>query len=363
MSPVVEVCVEHRLGRFDLNASFASEGRLTALFGRSGSGKTSLVNIVGGLVAPRRGRVVVDGQILLDTNRNIFVPVHKRRIGYVFQEARLLPHLSVRQNLLYGRWFAKRVARSGEPSFDSVLDLLGIGHLLERGPAALSGGEKQRVAIGRALLARPRLLLMDEPLASLDEARKAEILPYIERLRDEAGVPIIYVSHAMAEVARLATTLVTLDRGVVTACGPTAQVMSRLGVVGLAGAAEAGSLIEGEIAGHDDAFGLTRLSTQAGMLQIARSRVAIGARLRVRILASDVLISLREPVEVSALNVLPGTIVEIGPRGEGAAVELRLDCRGETLLARVTAKSAAQLGLQPGSAVFAVIKSVSIDGS
>lgn len=366
MSPVVEVCVEHRLGRFDLNASFASEGRLTALFGRSGSGKTSLVNVVSGLVRPRRGRVVVDGQVLLDTERGLFLPKHRRRIGYVFQEARLFPHLTVRQNLLYGRWFSGRRAAGTDSlasDLDSVLDLLGIGHLLERGPAALSGGEKQRVAIGRALLARPRLLLMDEPLASLDEARKAEILPYIERLRDEAGVPIIYVSHAMAEVARLATTLVTLDRGVVTACGPTAQVMSRLGVVGLAGAAEAGSIIEGEVAGHDDAFGLTRFSTQAGMLQIARSRVAIGAHLRVRILASDVLISLREPVEVSALNVLPGTIVEIGPRGEGAAVELRLDCRGETLLARVTAKSAAQLGLQPGSAVFAVIKSVSIDGS
>lgn len=365
MSPVVEVCVEHRLGQFDLKASFASEGRLTALFGRSGSGKTSLVNVVGGLIAPRRGRIVVDGQVLLDTDRGVFLPKHRRRIGYVFQEARLFPHLTVRQNLLYGRWFSGRRAAGTDSlagDLDSVLDLLGIGHLLERGPAALSGGEKQRVAIGRALLARPRLLLMDEPLASLDEARKAEILPYIERLRDEAGVPIIYVSHAMAEVARLATTLVTLDRGVVTACGPTAQVMSRLGAVGLTGAAEAGSIIEGEVAGHDDAFGLTRLSTRAGMLQIARSRAAIGAHLRVRILASDVLISLREPVDVSALNILPGTIVEIGPRGEGAGVELRLDCGGETLLARVTAKSASQLGLQPGSAIFAVIKSVSIDG-
>jgi molybdate transport system ATP-binding protein len=365
MSPVVEVCVEHRLGQFDLNASFTSQGRLTALFGRSGSGKTSLVNVVSGLIAPRRGRVVVDGQILLDTDRNIFVPVHKRRIGYVFQEARLFPHLTVRQNLLFGRWFSSRqpgatAAFGGD--LDGVLDLLGIGHLLERGPSGLSGGEKQRVAIGRALLARPRLLLMDEPLASLDEARKAEILPYIERLRDEAGVPIIYVSHAMAEVARLATTLVTLDQGVVTACGPTAQVMSRLGVAGLSGAAEAGSLIEGEVTGHDAEFGLTRLTTRAGTLQVARSSAPIGARLRVRILASDVLISLREPVDVSALNILPGRIVEIGPRGQGSAVELRLDCGGETLLSRLTAKSASHLGLQPGSRVFAVIKSVSIEG-
>jgi molybdate transport system ATP-binding protein len=364
MSPAIEISVEHQFGEFRLDAAFASEGRLTALLGRSGSGKTSLINIVSGLIRPRRGRVVVDGQVLLDTDRNIFVPVHRRRIGYVFQEARLFPHLTVRQNLLFGRWFAsgQSAATAFGGDIDGVLDLLGIGHLLERGPAALSGGEKQRVAIGRALLARPRLLLMDEPLASLDEARKAEILPYIERLRDEAEVPIIYVSHAMAEVARLAATLVTLEEGVVTASGPTAQVMSRLGVAGLSGPAEAGSLIEGEVAGHDAEFGLTRLATRAGTLQVARSSAPVGARLRVRILASDVLISLREPVDVSALNILPATVAEIGPRGQGPAVELRLDCGGETLLSRLTAKSASHLGLQPGSMVFAVIKSVSIEG-
>ena len=155
----------------------------------------------------------------------------------------------------------------------------------------------------------------------------------------------------------------TLDQGVVTACGPTAEVMSRLGVAGLSGASEAGSIIEGEVAGHDAEFGLTQVATRAGTLQVARSTASVGARLRVRILASDVLVSLREPVDVSALNILPGTIVEISPRGEGSAVELRLDCQGETLLARLTAKSAAHLGLRPGSAVFAVIKSVSIDGS
>jgi molybdate transport system ATP-binding protein len=175
-------------------------------------------------------------------------------------------------------------------------------------------------------------------------------------------VPIIYVSHAMAEVARLAATLVTLEEGVVTASGPTAQVMSRLGVAGLSGPAEAGSLIEGEVAGHDAEFGLTRLATRAGTLQVARSSAPVGARLRVRILASDVLISLREPVDVSALNILPATVAEIGPRGQGPAVELRLDCGGETLLSRLTAKSASHLGLQPGSMVFAVIKSVSIEG-
>jgi ABC-type nitrate/sulfonate/bicarbonate transport system ATPase subunit len=212
MSPVIEVAVAHRLGAFQLDANFTSNGRLTALFGRSGSGKTSLVNIIAGLIRPAAGASLVDGQVLVDTKAGIFMPKHRRRIGYVFQEARLFPHLTVRQNLLFGRWFAPRDAVAGS-DLAGVLDLLGIGHLLERRPGALSGGEKQRVAIGRALLSKPRLLLMDEPLASLDEARKAEILPYIERLRDEIGIPIVYVSHSVAEVARLATTLVTVDQG------------------------------------------------------------------------------------------------------------------------------------------------------
>ncbi|PZN93553.1 MAG: molybdenum ABC transporter ATP-binding protein [Hyphomicrobiales bacterium] len=361
MSPVIEIMVRHRLGTFELDASFASAGRLTALFGRSGSGKTSLVNIIGGLIAPAQGRVVVDGKVLVDTQARVFVPKHKRRIGYVFQEARLFPHLSVRQNLLFGRWFSRSDARASS-DFPSVLDLLGIGHLLERRPGGLSGGEKQRVAIGRALLANPRLLLMDEPLASLDEARKAEILPYIERLRDEIGVPIVFVSHSVAEVTRLATTLVTLDQGHVTAGGPTAEVMSRLDVAGLSGVAEAGSIIEARIAGHDEDYNLTRLETRAGTLQVSRSAMPTGAPVRVRILASDVLISLGPPVGVSALNILPGTIVGIGARGPTGAVELLIDCGGENLLARLTAKSVDALALAPGSAVYAVIKSVSIEG-
>lgn len=359
MSPVLEVAVQHRLGEFELGCVFSSSGRLTALFGRSGSGKTSLVNIIGGLIVPTQGRVVVDGQVLVDTQAGVFVPKHRRRIGYVFQEARLFPHLSVRQNLLFGHWFAPRAAKASS-DLDGVLELLGIGHLLERRPGALSGGEKQRVAIGRALLSKPRLLLMDEPLASLDEARKAEILPYIERLRDEAGVPIVYVSHSVAEVARLATTLVTVDHGRITACGPMGSVMSRLDVAGFTAAAEAGSIFEARVAGHDDAYGLTMLETGAGTLQVARSALPVGARTRVRILASDVLVSLSAPTDVSALNILPGTIAEIGQRHAGA-VELLIDCSGEKLLARLTAKSVDGLALAKGRAVHAVIKSVSID--
>lgn len=362
MSPVLDIAVRHRLGDFSLDAAFASDGRLTALFGSSGSGKTSLVNVIGGLIRPQSGHVTVDGEVLVDTQAGIVLPKHRRRIGYVFQEARLFPHLSVRQNLLFGRWFAPKQA-SHSSDLDSVLQLLGISHLLARRPGALSGGEKQRVAIGRALLANPRLLLMDEPLASLDEARKAEILPYIERLRDEAGIPIVYVSHSMAEVARLATTVALVEAGRITACGPTAEILSRLDLAARPGAPEASSLIEAEVAGFDAEFGLASLETRAGPLQIARGGLAAGQSLRLRILASDVLVSLAPLTGISALNVMSGTVAEIGPRsGEGGStLHLRIACRGEMLTARVTAKSAAVLGLEIGKPVQAVIKSVSVE--
>src|SRR5271163_1709361 len=229
---MLEVDIEHRLGAFALDIHFASGRGLTVLFGRSGAGKTSVVNAIAGLIRPQRGHIAVDGAVLLDTERGVFIPAHRRRIGYVFQEGRLFPHLTVRQNLLFGRWFAPRDAAA---RFNDVVELLGIGPLLARRPGRLSGGEKQRVAIGRALLANPRLLLMDEPLASLDAARKDEILPYLERLRDGAMVPIVYVSHAAAEVARLATTIVLIADGSVRAVGPVAEVMGQAGLYPLAG--------------------------------------------------------------------------------------------------------------------------------
>ncbi|TXN60485.1 molybdenum ABC transporter ATP-binding protein, partial [Methylobacterium sp. WL6] len=221
----LDVAVALRRGAFTLDAAFAAGAGLTALFGRSGSGKTTLIDLIAGLSRPDRGRIVVAGETLVDTDRRIALPVHRRRIGLVFQDARLFPHLSVRSNLGYGRFFAGRRAERAE--HDAVVDMLGIGHLLDRQPAGLSGGERQRVAIGRALLARPRLLLMDEPLAALDEARKGEILPYIERLRDEAGIPIVYVSHAVGEVARLANTVVVLEAGRVAAAGPAEAILRR----------------------------------------------------------------------------------------------------------------------------------------
>jgi molybdate transport system ATP-binding protein len=355
---MLSVAVNHRLGDFTLDIAFESDGGLTALFGRSGAGKTSLVNAIAGLIRPDRGRVEVDGEVLTDTTTGRFVPPHRRRVGYVFQEGRLFPHLNVRQNLLYGSWFAPKGVEGGD--FDQITDLLGIDHLLARRPANLSGGEKQRVAIGRALLARPRLLVMDEPLASLDEGRRAEIFPYIERLRDEMRLPIVYVSHSIAEVARLATTLVVLSEGEVAAIGPTAEVMGRIDLFPLTGRAEAGAIVATRIAAHDRQFGLTILNAAAGELRVPYLDLPVGAALRVRIRARDVMIALAPPQGLSALNVLPGTIAEIAA-GDGPIVQLRLDCAGEALVARLTRRSVDALGLVPGLEVHAVIKSIAFD--
>lgn len=220
----LEIALRHRLGAFRLDVAFTTEARVTALFGPSGSGKTSVVNAIAGLSRPDAGRVRVGDATLVDTEAGVFVPPHRRRIGVVFQEARLFPHLTVRQNLLFGRWFAPRGERTGDLA--QVVEMLGIGHLLARRPGALSGGETQRVAIGRALLAAPRLLVMDEPLASLDEARRQEILPYLQRLRDEARVPIVYVSHSRAEVARLAGEVVLLEEGRVVGRGTPGEALA-----------------------------------------------------------------------------------------------------------------------------------------
>jgi molybdate transport system ATP-binding protein len=353
------VDIRHRQGSFALDVAFETRGGLTALFGRSGSGKTSIINIIAGLIRPDAGRVSVDGISLVDTAGGIFVPRHKRRVGYVFQEGRLFPHLTVRQNLLYGRWFAPPAER-GDDDLDRVVELLGIGSLLQRRPGRLSGGEKQRVAIGRALLADPRLLLMDEPLASLDDARKAEIYPYIERLRDQARVPIVYVSHSVAEVARLASTVVLLADGKVAAAGPTAEIMQRLDLMPPGEREEAGAVIEATVARHDDKFGLTELTSRAGTWRLGRLDAPVGARVRLRVRARDVMLATAPPADISALNVLPGVVADIGA-GDETAADIRIDCGGETLIARLTRYSVERLALAPGKPVYALIKSVSLD--
>ncbi len=353
---MIEVGVTHRLGSFTLDARFAASGRLIALFGHSGSGKTSLINVIAGLIRPERGRVAINGAVLTDTARGIFVPPHRRKLGTIFQEGRLFPHMSVRQNLLYGAWFARAAQRHANLS--RVAGLLGIGPLLNRYPGGLSGGEKQRVAIGRALLASPELLLMDEPLASLDEPRKLEILPYLERLRDEARIPIIYVSHSVAEVARLSDTLVILEAGKVRAAGPTIELMQRLDLIPPAGTGEAGALIEAQVESHDGVYGLTTLVSRAGTWKVPRLDASPGKPVRMRIKARDVLIAKERPEAMSALNVIPATVAEIGPM-DGPGVEIKLDCGGEALLARLTRYSVERLSLRVGTPVFAIVKSVS----
>lgn len=354
----VAVDIGHRQGGFSLEAAFESSGRLTALFGPSGSGKTSLINAIAGLIRPQRGRIAINGQVLVDTDKGVLVPRHKRRIGMVFQDARLFPHMSVAANLRYGRWFTPAAERYGD--IGAVVELLGIGHLLDRRPGKLSGGEKQRVAIGRALLASPKLLLMDEPLASLDEARKAEILPYVERLRDETKIPIVYVSHSVAEVARLASDVVVMAQGKVVAAGPTAEIMQRLYLLSHEERVEGGSVLDTHVLHHDERFGMTVLGSPAGEIRVPYLPATAGQSVRVRIRARDVMIATERPHGLSALNVLAGRIVAIEP-GEGAAVEATINCNGVAVMARVTRQSQHALSLTTGREVFAVIKTVSFD--
>lgn len=355
---ILDVDCRHQQGDFTLQARFQSEGRLTALFGASGSGKTTLVNIIGGLVRPRSGHVAVQGRVLVDTEQGLFVPRHQRRIGYVFQEARLFPHLNVRQNLLFGRWFTPRRERVAD--YGRIVDLLGIAHLLSRRPSTLSGGERQRVAIGRALLADPHLLLMDEPLASLDESRKAEIYPYIERLRDEGNVPMVWVSHSVPEIARLATSIVVLSKGEVTASGSASEVLRHTRLFPHDGPAEAGALLAARILRHEDAYGLTVLQAAAGTLTVSRLDQPVGAPLRVRLRARDIMLSLRPPEGLSALNVLSGIVTAIEGR-DASSADVMLDCGGDGIVASVTRKSVEQLGLEPGLPVHAIVKSVAFD--
>ena len=356
----LSVDISHRLGDFAVEARFESAGRLTALFGPSGSGKSTLINLIAGLIRPDKGRISVEGEVLVDTTARIFVPMHKRRIGMVFQDARLFPHMSVAGNLRYGRWFTPASERYAK--MDAVVDLLGIGHLLDRRPAKLSGGERQRVAIGRALLASPKLLLMDEPLASLDEARKAEILPYIERLRDETKIPIVYVSHSVAEVARLASDVVVLSQGKVAASGPTVAIMQRLDLLPAEERGEGGAVLDTKVLRHDEAFGMTVLASQAGEIRVPRLAHPVGASVRLRVRARDVMVATEQPTGLSALNILAGTISAVRP-GIGPTVEIAIDCNGATVLARITEQSKQTLRLALGHKVFAVIKTVSFDSA
>jgi molybdate transport system ATP-binding protein len=356
---MLEIAVEKRLGSF----SFAAEAALPAsgvlaLFGRSGAGKTTLVNMLAGLLRPDTGRIAISGRALFDSTAGIDLPPERRRIGYVFQEGRLFPHLSVRTNLLYGH---RRIpAEERTVKLPEIVELLGIGHLLARRSANLSGGEKQRVAIGRALLSNPRLLLLDEPLAALDAARKAEILPFIERLRDEIGLPVVYVSHDPAEVLRLADNILLLEQGRVAAQGPVSEVFSRPELQQLVGAEEAGAVLTATVTEHD-AYGLSRLAFgEGGRLIVPRIAAAIGSTIRLRIRARDVSLARRKPVEISVLNNLPARIVALHP-ANGPYRDVEMLSAGAPLWARITARSAEELRLSVGEEIYALVKAVSVD--
>jgi molybdate transport system ATP-binding protein len=351
----LSVDIRHDFGEVALEVAFEAKGGVTALFGRSGAGKTSVVDAVAGLLRVDRGRIVLNDVVLLDTEAGVFVPPHKRRIGYVFQDGRLFPHLNVGENLRFGARFSGGIDAGHEAR---VVAMLGLEALLERRVMALSGGEKQRVALGRALLARPQMLLMDEPLAALDEARKEEILPYLERLRDEAGLPILYVSHAVGEIARLADVLVLLAAGRVALAGAAAEVLSDPGAVGLLGVREAGAVLRARVVEHCD-DGLVRLAVSGGELLIPGVEAPVGAGVRIRVLAQDVILAREAPKGLSSRNIL-AVVVDGVRMGDGPGAMVSLIAGEDRLLARITARSVHELGLAPGVSGFAILKATAV---
>jgi molybdate transport system ATP-binding protein len=353
----LEISVTRKQGNFSIYATFQGvESGVTALYGPSGAGKTSVVNMVAGLMRPDAGRIAINGLCLFDSARRIDLPPEKRRIGYVFQDGRLLPHLSVRSNLSYG--MNRTPAFRRFVLFDQVVDLLGLGHLLHRRPARLSGGEKQRVAIGRALLTSPALLLMDEPLASLDTARKIEVLPFIMQLGREFAIPILYVSHAMDEILNLASRLVIMGQGRVLAWGDIENLMSRPDLRSRFGQEETGSVISTIVDEPEDGAGLTRLRFGHHILKVQRIQAARDSVVRVRIAARNVAICLDPPGRTSFQNIFPGRVREILDQS-APYVDVRLDV-GCCLWARITRQSCTALDLQVDKPVFALIKSVAV---
>jgi len=331
---------------------------VSALFGHSGSGKTTCLRAMAGLERAPQGYFAIGDEVWQDEARGHFVPPHQRALGFVFQEASLFPHLSVRRNMEFGQ---KRASTAQDGlALPAVSELLGIGHLLERMPGQLSGGERQRVAIARALLAAPKILLMDEPLAALDLKRKQEILPYLERLHQELALPVIYVSHAPDEVARLADHLVLLDQGRTVASGPLNEVLARLDLPE-AFADDAGVVIQTRVAEHE-ADDLTRLEFAGGEIYVSRRSEAVGTPLRCRIHARDVSLTLLPQVQSSILNCVAASVVDLAPTETPGHVLVRLDVGNTPLLARITRRSAERLAIQPGLNLRAQIKAVALLG-
>jgi molybdate transport system ATP-binding protein len=354
----VEVLLRHSFGAFKLDAAFKIEkAGVTALFGPSGAGKTSIVNAIAGLLRPDQGRIVINGRTVLDTEAEIFVQPEARRAGYVFQDSRLFPHMSVGDNLRFG-W--RRAPKRSDPSeIDHVVELLGLPHLLKRPPKALSGGEQARVALGRALLSSPDILLLDEPLAALDAARRSEILPYLERLRDETKLPMFYVSHLVDEVARIADDVVVLREGRVVTQGSVFDLLTRIEGGDMSAV---GAVLDAKVASHREWEGLTDLDFGDGKLIVPKIAHLPGHRVRIRVRAEDIMLAREEPRAISANNVLSATVSAVRS-GEGPQADIQLKCGETRFIARITRASAARLSLEPGMKVYAIIKSVIVDSS
>jgi molybdate transport system ATP-binding protein len=353
------VSVQKRRGGFRLDAQFESPTPgVVALFGRSGCGKSTLVHIIAGLLDADAGRIAFDDSLLLDTAAHVNVPAERRRIGVVFQDARLFPHMSVAANLNYGR---RRAAPPFFVTLDAVADLLGIGGLMNRRIHQLSGGERQRVAIGRALLSQPHLLLLDEPLASLDAARRGEVLPYLESLRDQLAIPMAYVSHDFDEVLRLATHLVLLDAGRTIAQGELTAMSLNADLRAIIGPEAVGAIVEGTVLGPDAANGLTRIRVGRGELKVEPLHAAAGTKLRVQLLARDLIVATSAPRDLSVRNVIEGVVTQlVGDSGGSDLVSI--DIGGTLIMARITRAASRELGLAAGRPVWALVKSVSLRG-
>lgn len=371
--PRLRVATRKRLGGFEHRCEIDLPlAGLTALFGASGAGKSTLVHLVAGLLRPDSGRIEVGGEVFFDSARGIDLPVHRRALGVVFQDARLFPHLSVEGNLRYGLRRAGARAQPARVPFDAVVALLGLGALLTRAPHTLSGGERQRVALGRALLAQPRLLLMDEPLAALDAPRKAEVLPYIERLRDGFDLPVLYVSHAADEVLRLASALVLFEAGTAVAAGPLTELLEHPCATPLRAGADAGALVHGRVAGHDAGDGLSTLACEGFALRVPLLDLPPGAPVRLRIPAREVALALSPPVDLSITNRIEGRIERViervaeradapGPGRPAPHVEVQVRVGpGTVLAAAVTRESARRLALAPGLRCWCLVKSVAL---
>ncbi|MGO9008160.1 MAG: molybdenum ABC transporter ATP-binding protein [Beijerinckiaceae bacterium] len=355
---MIDVALKRRIGNFDLDVAFENSDGIAALFGRSGSGKSLTIGLIAGLDRPDAGHVILGSRILVDTDAGVYVSAHRRRIGLVFQDSYLFPHFSVKQNLLFGRWFAPLTER--RIGFDTVIETLGIGHLLTRRPARLSGGERQRVAIGRALLSCPHLLLFDEPFAALDMQRRLEILPLIEHLRDEFAIPIVYVSHAIEEVARLAAYVVILEQGKVKAAGDPGDVLGADANASEDQRFGRSSVLTFRVGDFDAAYGLSKLQHAAGTVWLAGPAGSKGHKVRIVVNATDVTLAAEPPHQMSVRGTLAGQITAIETEGPFAIVGIGLDGEGH-LYAMATRRAIDEMELSPGKRVFALIKTVALD--